>query len=216
MTTGSKRIASWRHKTKLAAIEMLGGSCCICGYSKCKAALEFHHVDPGTKVRHVAKMTSHPRKKLEILKEVKKCVLLCANHHREFHAGLIALPPTAIAGVSATVDVSDPRYEYFLRLPRGGRKRRQRKSPPEVNWRTLPRQDKRKVERPSRETLAHLIWDKPVRTTARELGVTDNTVRKWCKREGITNFPPRRYWPRRHAGMSHDAAMVTNFYGGVV
>jgi len=68
-----------------------GGKCLICGYSKCSFALEFHHLDPSTKGEAVLKSRS-----LEIArKEMEGCVLLCANCHREFHAGMIELPTGA-------------------------------------------------------------------------------------------------------------------------
>lgn len=31
------------------SIEYKGGKCSVCGYSKCKGALEFHHLDPKEK-----------------------------------------------------------------------------------------------------------------------------------------------------------------------
>jgi len=46
-------------------------------------ALDFHHIDPSEKEDNIAVMGS--RKK--ILEESKKCIVLCANHHRKFHSG---------------------------------------------------------------------------------------------------------------------------------
>lgn len=31
------------------SIEYKGGKCSICGYDRCKGALEFHHMDPNEK-----------------------------------------------------------------------------------------------------------------------------------------------------------------------
>ena len=36
-------------KYKLKAVEYLGGKCALCGYSKCLASLDFHHINPLTK-----------------------------------------------------------------------------------------------------------------------------------------------------------------------
>lgn len=69
---------------------MAGGKCCQCGYDKCSGALEFHHKDPTTKEMDFAKMISHASRD-RLIEEVKKCVLVCANCHREIHAGLIIL-----------------------------------------------------------------------------------------------------------------------------
>ncbi|AKN44340.1 HNH endonuclease [Salmonella phage NR01] len=65
--------------------------CQICGYSKCKAALEFHHLDPAEKEYSVSTFKSSRRNKEVVLAELKKCVLLCSNCHREIHAGITVL-----------------------------------------------------------------------------------------------------------------------------
>lgn len=62
-----------------------GGKCAICGYNRCLLALEFHHLDPLEKDFSISsRMTSWKA----IVKELDKCVLLCANCHREVHDGL--------------------------------------------------------------------------------------------------------------------------------
>ena len=65
----------------------LSEGCAMCGYSKCWEALEFHHVDPDTKEYAVSKLMAHSF--LRIMDEARKCIVLCANCHRELHAGLI-------------------------------------------------------------------------------------------------------------------------------
>lgn len=66
------------------AIELKGGKCEHCGYGKYRGALEFHHVDPKSKDLKNFKSYSMER----VLKELEKCILLCANCHREKHAKL--------------------------------------------------------------------------------------------------------------------------------
>lgn len=64
--------------------------CQVCGYKKCARVLDFHHVDPSTKTNSVSSMIH--RHGLESVKEeIAKCVVLCANCHRELHAGEITL-----------------------------------------------------------------------------------------------------------------------------
>lgn len=65
--------------------------CSVCQYSKCRQALEFHHLDPAQKEYGVATFRSSRRNREVVIAELKKCVLLCANCHREVHAGLINL-----------------------------------------------------------------------------------------------------------------------------
>lgn len=61
-------------------------SCNICGYNKCKQALEFHHIDPKGKEYKISELSTH--KEDTIIKELEKCILVCANCHREIHYGL--------------------------------------------------------------------------------------------------------------------------------
>ena len=81
-----------RWKTRrLDALKKFGGKCSMCGYSKCLDALEFHHVDPTTKKYDWNRLKMVSQSALE--KELKKCVLVCANCHREIHS------QTPVAGV---------------------------------------------------------------------------------------------------------------------
>lgn len=66
--------------------EYLGGACALCGYSRCLDALDFHHRDPKEKGFQISGMFNRSFKKLR--PELDKCVLVCANCHREIHAGL--------------------------------------------------------------------------------------------------------------------------------
>ncbi|MCZ2224795.1 MAG: HNH endonuclease [Chitinophagales bacterium] len=51
----------------------------------------------------------------------------------------------------------------------------------------------RKVEWLSKTELEKLVWEKPTTHIAKDLGLTDKAVEKWCKIYGI-NKPPRGYW----------------------
>ena len=70
-----------RSDLKIWAIQLLGGKCFKCAYDKCSKALEFHHKDPRTKSFNISHAYRYSRKKAE--EEIKKCLLLCANCHRE-------------------------------------------------------------------------------------------------------------------------------------
>jgi predicted HNH restriction endonuclease len=68
-------------------VAYLGGKCAICGYTYCTAALDAHHIDPLEKDFNISsRMTSWKA----IVRELDKCILLCANCHREVHDGLHA------------------------------------------------------------------------------------------------------------------------------
>ena len=79
-----------RKKVKQMAIEYKGGCCQECGYDKCVDALEFHHLDPTQKDFGIG-TKGYTRSWEKVKIELDKCVMLCANCHREVHAGLIEL-----------------------------------------------------------------------------------------------------------------------------
>lgn len=73
-------------KRKVELINLRGGKCEICGYDKNIAAFDFHHITPKDKkisldARHLSNQSMSV-----ILEELKKCILLCANCHRETHS----------------------------------------------------------------------------------------------------------------------------------
>jgi 5-methylcytosine-specific restriction endonuclease McrA len=85
----SEKVKRWRKNTKRRIIAAMGGSCRHCGYDKCDEALECHHIDPTEKEFGFGAMRANPKSWERIVVELRKCVLLCANCHREVHAGLI-------------------------------------------------------------------------------------------------------------------------------
>lgn len=80
-------VAKRRRKIKLLAIEYKGGKCQVCGYNKYGGALELHHVNPTNKVFAIGEK-GHSRSWVRVKEELDKCLLVCANCHREISAGL--------------------------------------------------------------------------------------------------------------------------------
>lgn len=78
---GKSRKHKKRTAAKLRNVEYLGGSCQSCGYSKNLAALEFHHVDKRTKLFSIHSCEYMDWE--DVKEELDKCILLCANCHRE-------------------------------------------------------------------------------------------------------------------------------------
>ena len=72
-----KRLKKVMHNLKI-------NGCAICGYDKCDAALDFHHVNPEDKEFRI-RTISLQFKDERIIEELNKCILLCANCHREKH-----------------------------------------------------------------------------------------------------------------------------------
>ena len=80
----SNAVQRKRYNLKHELIIYKGGKCEICGYNKCDAALEFHHLNPEEKEFGIASK-GYTRSLKECKKEVDKCILVCANCHREIH-----------------------------------------------------------------------------------------------------------------------------------
>ena len=85
-----KAVAKRRKRLKQMAIDLKGGKCIICGYKKSSAALDFHHVD-GSKKEFGISLDGITRSWQRVQKELEKCILVCANCHREIHASVLQL-----------------------------------------------------------------------------------------------------------------------------
>lgn len=83
----SKDVINFRKRRKQLLVKISGGKCNICGYNRIIAALEFHHLNPQEKEYGLAQNGNcHSLDK--DLHELSKCILVCANCHREIHEGL--------------------------------------------------------------------------------------------------------------------------------
>jgi len=60
--------------------------CAHCGYRSSAVALDLHHKEESQKEYRVSRMTSFSMDRLRA--EIRKCVVLCSNCHRELHEGL--------------------------------------------------------------------------------------------------------------------------------
>jgi hypothetical protein len=79
---------------KLALVAEAGGACCLCGYDRYPAALQFHHVDPAEKSFAIADR-GLARSMERARAEAQKCVLVCGNCHAELEAGIASIPDLA-------------------------------------------------------------------------------------------------------------------------
>ena len=76
-----------RYRQKKTEIQdlKLGLKCQKCGYDRCGASLEFHHLDPEEKEERISRMISNNYNLERVKEEIEKCIVLCSNCHREFH-----------------------------------------------------------------------------------------------------------------------------------
>ena len=90
-----ERVSEWRRRVKRRLVEEAGGACLICGYARCVAALEFHHLDPATKSFTLSRQ-GVTRAFAELRAEARKCVLLCSNCHAEVESGMTQVPASSM------------------------------------------------------------------------------------------------------------------------
>ena len=85
----AERIRQSTHRMKwYQYLKNLGlTKCSKCGYDKCYAAIEYHHINPQEKEVSCATLF---RSAITVkrMNEVKKTIPLCANCHRELHWGI--------------------------------------------------------------------------------------------------------------------------------
>lgn len=82
-TKNYERVKSYRQKIKTKAIEYKGGKCERCGYNKCEWALDFHHKNANEKEFSISRYSTLSWDRIK--KELDKCIMVCANCHREIH-----------------------------------------------------------------------------------------------------------------------------------
>jgi 5-methylcytosine-specific restriction endonuclease McrA len=93
----SEAVTRRRKRVKEVLVAEAGGACALCGYSRCLAALEFHHLDPASKRFSVA-ARGLTRSLADAREEAEKCVLLCSNCHAEVEAGVRPLQANQVPG----------------------------------------------------------------------------------------------------------------------
>lgn len=97
---------------KRKAVVYKGGGCIVCGYDKCDAALEFHHLDPEEKDFSISSSSSWRK----IKNELDKCVLLCCRCHREVHFDNLCLhkyminSPSSSEGDELVLEIGEDPY----------------------------------------------------------------------------------------------------------
>lgn len=77
-TVRRKNLALWLKSLKKELV------CANCGENN-PICLDFHHSDSKLKDKEVANMITEGYSQSSILKEIRKCVVLCANCHRKTH-----------------------------------------------------------------------------------------------------------------------------------
>lgn len=107
MSKGSIAVKRWRDRTKQRIVEAMGEKCQLCSYDRCNASFDFHHLDRTTKKFSFGGMRANPVSWKRIVEELKKCIMLCANCHREVEAGF-----TSCEGMISAFDNAYSEYDW--------------------------------------------------------------------------------------------------------
>ena len=186
--TTTEQVLKSDQKKKNRLIRIMGEKCCICGYDKCNAALEFHHKDPNEKEFTISDNAHIALEKA--IEEVKKCILVCANCHREIHAGLIDISNIECFNEEIAKKEIEENNEikfgkkYFC-IDCGEEVKRGVKRCPKC----AELANRKVKERPTREELKNLIRTKTFVEIGSMYGVTDGSIKKWCD---SVNLPRRK------------------------
>lgn len=178
-----------RKNRKKLLVEYLGGKCIRCGYNKCLEALDFHHKNPEEKDFSLSSKWNNFKRCIE---EVKKCILVCSNCHRELHNNIWNINDVVIEIPNEQVIIDYLKKEFFhtkvckhcSEVFKTKRKLRQYCS--KKCKQTSRVRDAKLYKQP--EDVKKLI--EQVSTlgfvkTAAIYGVSDNAVRKWFKKFGL-------------------------------
>lgn len=162
-----KDISNFRRRIKIALVVAFGNKCQICGNSFPNSIYEFHHLVPKEK-KFSAGSDGITHSKKDFAEEMKKCIMVCANCHRLIeHEGL------DIEGIYCVFD-EELYYKTLEDLTRRIKKEK-------------PRKEKAKSKIPPREILKEQIRHIPFVQIGKIYDVTDNAIRKWCKKYNLPN-----------------------------
>ena len=180
----STATSDFRRRRKVNLIKVCGEQCNLCGYHTTISALEFHHIDETQKEYGIGS-NGTCRDLEKDLAEIKKCILICANCHREVHDGLYSkeeLYEKKIYNEDIANELRQEKIALFTKtdyfcLECGKKISKGTKT---NLCEECYRKTTRVQERPSREILKDLIRNKPFTHIGKMYGVSDNSIKKWC------------------------------------
>jgi hypothetical protein len=176
-------------------LNLMGGKCIDCNKTFESCQYDFHHLRDKDHNWNTLKRQSEET----IKKELEKCVLLCSNCHRERHHknGANVVIEIQKNEVLKEVKLQDREIEKNKQLE----KEKEIAIQKETNPYYTGREHLRKVQHPTKEELHKLIWEFSTVKIAKQFGVSDKAVEKWCKKYGIDK-PSRGYWAKQYAEKS--------------
>ena len=171
----AKNVTAARQKRKQELVYIMGGQCVLCGYNKCIAALEFHHIDKNQKERQLS--NGNCRSWEEDVEEVKKCALVCSNCHREIETFGLIVQTSFDENKYKEISLQKHQEQHTNKCRRCGIEISRGAFYCNECWRMLSR----KKNRPHREELKNLMRHNSIVSISRMFDVADSTIQKWCK-----------------------------------
>ena len=99
----SIRVRDTSREQWYALAQSLGyNKCWLCGYDRCWKAIDFHHINPLKKNCNISQwVQSNPFTALNekrFRSELRNCITLCSNCHRELHGNFFSLINSQLNG----------------------------------------------------------------------------------------------------------------------
>ena len=187
--TKYENLLKFQKNRKEQILYVMGGKCSCCGYNKCSKALELHHLNPENKEFTISSNMNMAWENL--VKELPKTILVCANCHREIHTNLI---DNNILQSSFDQDKANEVQQIIIKnksLKEGltgyCKICNKKISYGSIYCNKCAGLAKRAKKRPEKEELEKIIKKNNGNFCAvgRIFGITDNGIRKWCKDYGL-------------------------------
>ena len=181
----SQQVMECRKRKRIKLVQLFGDKCSLCGYNRCSAALEFHHINPEEKDFELSMSNSKSLEKN--IEEAKKCILICANCHREIHNGLyegVDLFQYQHISSDLLIELEKEKEELVCKNC-GAPITIYSKSGLCVSCAQSSKYRTRIDNKPTREQLKALIRNKSFLEIGRMYEVSDNAIRKWCDKEQL-------------------------------
>lgn len=177
---------SLRQAYKKELVSLLGGKCFHCGATGHQAMFDLHHVNPKEKSFAISS-DAYTRKWETVLLEAKKCVLLCKNCHALHHIGEIQIDFSKrnYTSINERLEIIKNNLEEKINTCEkcGSKIVNNVKLCKECN--SL---EQRTIERPEPLELAKMIIETSFVAVGDKFGVSDNSIKKWCKTYNIPHL----------------------------